>query len=134
LTDQKTETATNGHETARSVLSADDLRELLALKNREIAELERMVTMYQSEGEDECPEEVEYAALVAIPKQKRTAEQRERLKILAVLIVDLCCSDRLRQAVKLAWQADRTVCPVCQVNLVTDFHLPTCALGLIVSR
>lgn len=100
----------------------------------ELEDLRRLVAMYQSEGEHEIPEEEEYTRIVNVPKKQRTRQHVERLKVLAVLTVEMCDSGELRKLVKQAWNCDKIQCPVCRVSLLTDFHLEACPLGLILSR
>jgi len=56
--------------------------ELATLKAQNEQQIQ-IIAMYQGEGNQQLPEEIEWRTLAAIPKAERTDEQRQRLKWLA---------------------------------------------------
>lgn len=99
-----------------------------------LEETRRLVACYMDEGEAELAEEDEYKELCQKPKDKRTAEEEGRLRDLARMIPYLLNSVELREMVRKAWNRKDAVCPYCDVNLVTDFHLKNCPLGVVLGE
>jgi len=96
-----------------------------------VEEMQRLVACYQEEGEADLDEEDEYKRLVEKPKESRTFEEAGRLRDLARMIPHLTCGTELREMVRESWNRKGSACPYCDMNLVTDFHLKSCPLGVV---
>ena len=73
---------------------SNDLAQMLRDANAEVEELRNLVILYQSEGEDEIPEEAEWRQIVS---QTMTPELKKRAAQLARTIQQQCNATWLRE-------------------------------------